>query len=207
MGIDESRIDGGLGGTGSSEGGVDGERVDGSGAGSTETRLGDVDNRSGSTADRIAGSENVSGSSGKTPRGKREVKEESGGETKRIRKPRAKAGTISAGSSPAKEKITISVTDENISRLAARIAGFHDLADIALRTTPLLHLESDQAVELSKAILNVLEQYDLSADPKYMALGNLMIVSAMIYQPKVAMYREVQKIQKAAIVKANESNN
>lgn len=177
MGIDESGISGGIGGTGAGTEPVDGQRVDGSGAGQLENGFGNFDDRSGSTQDRITASENSGGGSGKTTRGKREVKEESS-EIKRIRKPRAKAGIGSGSGSgnAAKEKIAISVTDENVSRLAARIAGFHDLADIALKTTPLLHLENDQAIELSKAILKVLEQYDLSADPKYMALGNLMIV-------------------------------
>lgn len=205
MGTNEAGIDGGIGGTGSSQGGVDGERVDGGGTGSTEGRIGDVDNRSSSTQDRIGSSETIGGGSGQSAPRKRAAKEESA-EIKRIRKPRAKAGTGTASASAAKEKIAISVTDESIDRLAKRLAGFHDLADIALKTAPLLHLDEGQSVELSKAILTVLEQYDLSADPKYMALGNLMIVSAMIYQPKVAMYREVQR-HKAAILKANESVN
>ena len=54
---------------------------------------------------------------------------------------------------------------------------------------PEIELESDDAGELSTATVNLLEQYDISVDPKLAAGIILFGVASNVYAPKVIMYK------------------
>ena len=54
---------------------------------------------------------------------------------------------------------------------------------------PEIELESDDAGELSTATVNLLEQYDISVDPKLAAGIILFGVASKVYAPKVIMYK------------------
>jgi hypothetical protein len=56
--------------------------------------------------------------------------------------------------------------------------------------TPELVLEEDEAKSLAMASANVLEQFDITPDPRVTAVLGLVTTCGMIYGPRVYLIRE-----------------
>jgi hypothetical protein len=64
--------------------------------------------------------------------------------------------------------------------------------------TPELVLDDDDAKALTGATCNVLEQFDITPNPKVAAVIGLVTTAGMIYGPKVYMIRERKKEEREA---------
>ena len=63
--------------------------------------------------------------------------------------------------------------------------------------TPELELEEDEAKSLAMASANVMEQFNITPDPKVTAVLGLVTTCGMIYGPRVYSIRERKKEEKA----------
>ena len=61
------------------------------------------------------------------------------------------------------------------------LAKFTDFKDF--------ELEKKEADNLAGSLVNVMEQFDITPDPKWTAITGLITTSAMIYGPRIVMYR------------------
>jgi len=68
--------------------------------------------------------------------------------------------------------------------------------------TPELELDDDDAKTLSKAVSNVLEEFDIRPDPKAQAVVGMIVACGMVYGPKLALIKmrvdDERKEKKAA---------
>jgi hypothetical protein len=64
--------------------------------------------------------------------------------------------------------------------------------------TPELELERDDAGNLAKATATVLEEFDITPNPKVAAVIGLVTTAGMIYGPKVYMIRERKREEREA---------
>ncbi len=72
--------------------------------------------------------------------------------------------------------------------------------------TPEIALEPDESKALAHGVTNVLEQFDIRPDPKVEAVVGLIIAASSIYGPKVYLYRERKKAERAELIqKAKDS--
>jgi hypothetical protein len=58
-------------------------------------------------------------------------------------------------------------------------------------------LEKQEADTLSLSIANVMDQFDWTPDPRFTAIAGLVSTSALIYGPRVYLYREHLKAKVA----------
>ena len=64
--------------------------------------------------------------------------------------------------------------------------------------TPELVLEEDEAKSLAMASANVLEQFDITPDPRVTAIVGLITTCGVIYGPRVYLVRERRKAEREA---------
>lgn len=60
----------------------------------------------------------------------------------------------------------------------------------AMTKTPELALEKDDATTLARATANVLEQFDITPDPKVTAVVGLVMACGTVYGPRIYLIRE-----------------
>lgn len=152
-------------------------------SGSTESGTGESENRE-TKPER---------SNGDSARRNKRTEEKS--ESERVRKPRIKREIKTAVKNP----VFLNDPAEAAKKLSDKLAALHDLADLALGTASikLLHLEPTQAEEMGRAIIDVVKQYDVNADPKTMAWLNLILVMGAVYGSKYSQFAALNKLKKA----------
>jgi hypothetical protein len=79
--------------------------------------------------------------------------------------------------------------------LALTLGGIH-LGLASLTKTPELQLEDSESKALAYSIANVMEQFDMSPDPRFVAVGGLITTCASIYGPRAYLIRERRKEEK-----------
>lgn len=63
--------------------------------------------------------------------------------------------------------------------------------------TPEIALDEAESKALAGGVTNVLEQFDIRPDPKVEAVVGLIVAASSIYGPKVYLYRERKKAERA----------
>jgi hypothetical protein len=81
------------------------------------------------------------------------------------------------------------------------IGGLH-LAIAAFAKAPEMQLDDSESVALAKSVVNVLAQFDMSPDPRIVAIGGLIATSAQIYGPRLYLIKERRKEERPIDVTA-----
>lgn len=113
------------------------------------------------------------------------------GTYRRKRKRRGSAGINSSTKRSTKADLSASV-DALTSTLIIVHAGL-----ASLTKTPEWELSRDEGDALAKSLVSVLEQFDVTPDPKVQAIVGLVMTGGMIYGPKMYLYNERMKQRKA----------
>mgnify|MGYP001626433249 CR=1 FL=1 len=77
-----------------------------------------------------------------------------------------------------------SLEKDKIKRLSRQVEGWH-LAAAKVTQIPELAITTEESIEITTAVVNVIEEYDLVVDPKTAAILALLGTAVMIYTPKV----------------------
>lgn len=120
---------------------------------------------------------------------------------KRGRKP-GSAGTSGANSGGGKSSSTKNSQNLTaIETLAFAINGFH-IALAAFTKAEELQLEDSESEALAKSVWNVAQQFDMSPDPRIIAIGGLIATAAQIYGPRIYVIADRRKKEKPIDIKA-----
>lgn len=125
-------------------------------------------------------------------------------------KPRRKRGRKSGGSGGSGGASSGSAVKSNSRNNQALVAGIETLSNslmfvhmglAALTDFDKWKLEKKESDALANSIAHVMEQFDMTPDPRFAAVAGLITTAGMIYGPRVYLYREAKEIkrrQKAA---------
>lgn len=100
--------------------------------------------------------------------------------------------------SAAQDKQTLNGAVET---LAMVIGGFH-LALASFVKSPEMLLDDSETAALAKSVVNVMAQFDLSPDPRIVAVGGLIATATQIYAPRIWLIKERRKNEKPIDVPA-----
>ena len=117
-----------------------------------------------------------------SPRKKRGRKPGSGGNP-------ASSGANKSGGAKNSQNLTA------IETLSFAINGFH-IALAAFTKAPELTLEDSESDALAKSLWNVAQQFDMSPDPRIIAIAGLIATSAQIYGPRFYIIQDRRKKEK-----------
>jgi len=84
--------------------------------------------------------------------------------------------------------------------LALALSAVH-LGLSAFTKAPELQLDDTESEALAKATVNVLAQFDLSPDPKIVAIASLLSVCAQVYGPRALLISERRKSERKNNIK------
>jgi hypothetical protein len=108
---------------------------------------------------------------------------------KRGRKAGSGTGSAKAGSRSSAADLKFAV--ENLSKTLVIIHS-----GIAAATqTPEMMIDSEEGDLLAKSAANVLEQFDMTPDPKLQAAVGMIVACAVVYGPRVALIRARKALQ------------
>lgn len=114
---------------------------------------------------------------------------------KRTRKP--SAGGSGRGSRSTKKTPELALNKDARKLLARKVAGLHALVDVFTGMNRfeggVFAITDDQSDQLTGAVMDVFEQYDITVSPKMAAWGNLCAVASMIYYPKIMIMKAVKR--------------
>lgn len=82
-----------------------------------------------------------------------------------------------------------------VETLSMAIGGLH-LAIAGFTKSPEMQLDDTESKALSESIVNVMDQFDMSPDPRIVAVGGLIATASTIYGPRMYMIRERRKEEK-----------
>lgn len=96
-----------------------------------------------------------------------------------------------------KGKVGLDLNAAARATLAKQVCGLHKLASIAFNQPGFCDITEGQSVELTNAVIDVMQHYDIGVSPKAAAWGNLLAVMTAIYTPKI-LYVIAQRKQRDA---------
>lgn len=102
-----------------------------------------------------------------------------------------KAGTTATRKSTSGDTALISSINtlaQSLQVVHMGIASFTKFDGFALSDT--------ESVNLSKSVVNVMEQFDVTVDPRFSAIAGLVTTAGMIYGPRFYLYSEFRKEEK-----------
>lgn len=104
------------------------------------------------------------------------------------RKRGRKAGASASAGSPKKTRTAPNLS-ASIDALSSTLMIVH--AGIASVTkVPEISIDKDESDALAKSVANVLDQFDITPDPKVQAIVGLVVTAGTIYGPRMYLYRE-----------------
>lgn len=144
---------------------------------------GKIDGKPVTTIDGITGDEFARDDNGNVLRNK------DGSPTrKRGRKPGSGSGSGRKSNGKGNHQ-TVNEAVETLSKtlliVHAGLANFMKFEDMAL--------EESECTDLSKSIVNVMDQFDFAPDPRYTAIVGLVSTASMIYAPRYILYKNMKK--------------
>ncbi len=83
----------------------------------------------------------------------------------------------------------------DVDGLAKQIYAMHLMLSVVMKSQAFV-ISSEESEKLAIAVIAVSKQYPITINPKYIALGNLTLVCASIYIPRLMIYSQEVKAHK-----------